>query len=740
MYAAFGLSRKPDGLARPGLRGRRRRPQPDRVAVRPGLGQVPLERLRHLPAGRARAIISTDAGRRRRAGVPQRLFPRHGPAGHGHLPEGLPVAVRSAQGRRRRLVAHRHPRLRGDGRQGPAGLPRLPARTPTATASSSRSSRASSPRRPTPTSKDRAPSGDAHRPAAEDEPARRSTLYRSHGIDLAREPLEIAVCAQHNNGGFRASIWWESNVRGLFPVGEVCGTHGVNRPGGSALNAGQVGSARAALFIARRRAGRPLADAAFARAAEALVLEKRALAEAMMARGSERALCRRRPASPRSGGGCRPAAPSSGTRPRSARSRPAAAELWRRARRETPGALRPGPAPGVQGPGHQPDPRRLSRGDRRISRPGREEPGLLSRPRPGREDAAPASRGALGVLARRGRRFRRREHPRGPARRRGPDAHTLGPRPAHPGRRRAGSRRSGTTSGTTGSSSRRNELAQEAAHRGARRRRHRRRPRHRPGHRPRPGPRGVRRRRHRHRLRSRQPEEGPLRGQGPGRSARRAVPAGRGRHRPDRGPRPDARRGGRSVRRGSTSWSTTPASPRSKRVDILETAPESYDRLLAVNARGPFFLTQNAAKRMAAQKARGRTASGRRSSSSPPSRPSSPRPSRAEYCISKAALSMTAALFADALAAKGINVYEVRPGIIATDMTAGVKDKYDRLIAGGPRPPGTLGPSRGRRPGRGRARPGRLRLLDRGRHRGQRRHEHPPALITGRGVCGPGPV
>jgi succinate dehydrogenase/fumarate reductase flavoprotein subunit len=109
-------------------------------------------------------------------------------------------------------------------------------------------------------------------------------LYRSHGIDLAREPLEIAVCAQHNNGGFRGSIWWESNVRGLFPVGEVCGTHGVTRPGGSALNAGQVGSARAALFIARRRAGRPLATSAFVRAAGAAVLEKYGLAGAMLGR------------------------------------------------------------------------------------------------------------------------------------------------------------------------------------------------------------------------------------------------------------------------------------------------------------------------------------------------------------------------------------------------------------------------------------------------------------------------
>ncbi|MGD2294348.1 MAG: FAD-binding protein [Candidatus Aminicenantes bacterium] len=77
-------------------------------------------------------------------------------------------------------------------------------------------------------------------------------LYKNHGIDLEREYLEIAVCAQHNNGGLRGNIWWESNIRHLFPVGEVNGTHGVYRPGGSALNSGQVGSLRAALYISRR--------------------------------------------------------------------------------------------------------------------------------------------------------------------------------------------------------------------------------------------------------------------------------------------------------------------------------------------------------------------------------------------------------------------------------------------------------------------------------------------------------
>jgi NAD(P)-dependent dehydrogenase (short-subunit alcohol dehydrogenase family) len=127
-----------------------------------------------------------------------------------------------------------------------------------------------------------------------------------------------------------------------------------------------------------------------------------------------------------------------------------------------------------------------------------------------------------------------------------------------------------------------------------------------------------------------------------------------------------------------------------KRADILETGPASYDRLLAVNARGPFFLTQNAAKRMAAQKPR--------PDGVPPSivfitsiSAAVSSTSRPEYCVSKAALSMTATLFADALAAKGIGVYEVRPGIIATDMTAGVKEKYDRLIAGGLVPQGRWG-------------------------------------------------
>jgi len=88
-------------------------------------------------------------------------------------------------------------------------------------------------------------------------------LYEANGIDITKEYLEIAVCAQHNNGGLKGNIWWESNIKHLFPVGEVNGTHGVYRPGGSALNSGQVGSIRAALYISKRYDAEPPADQVF---------------------------------------------------------------------------------------------------------------------------------------------------------------------------------------------------------------------------------------------------------------------------------------------------------------------------------------------------------------------------------------------------------------------------------------------------------------------------------------------
>jgi succinate dehydrogenase/fumarate reductase flavoprotein subunit len=75
-------------------------------------------------------------------------------------------------------------------------------------------------------------------------------LYADHGIDLYRERLEIAVCAQHCNGGVAVDAHWQSTVTGLYAVGEAAGTFGVYRPGGSALNSTQVGALRAAEHIA----------------------------------------------------------------------------------------------------------------------------------------------------------------------------------------------------------------------------------------------------------------------------------------------------------------------------------------------------------------------------------------------------------------------------------------------------------------------------------------------------------
>ena len=83
-------------------------------------------------------------------------------------------------------------------------------------------------------------------------------LYASHGIDLSKEKLEIAVCAQHINGGVAVDANWESSVRGLYAAGEAAGTFGVYRPGGSALNATQVGALRAAEHIASLGSSEPL--------------------------------------------------------------------------------------------------------------------------------------------------------------------------------------------------------------------------------------------------------------------------------------------------------------------------------------------------------------------------------------------------------------------------------------------------------------------------------------------------
>ncbi|MEE6286960.1 FAD-binding protein [Georgenia sp. MJ173] len=104
-------------------------------------------------------------------------------------------------------------------------------------------------------------------------PAYNFYLERNPYVDLETELLEVDVCAQHNNGGLVVDSWWQSNVAGFFPVGEAGGAHGVYRPGGAALNSGQVGATRAAQFIASRRTEDPVSAEAFAAAAEPLLAD-----------------------------------------------------------------------------------------------------------------------------------------------------------------------------------------------------------------------------------------------------------------------------------------------------------------------------------------------------------------------------------------------------------------------------------------------------------------------------------
>lgn len=118
-----------------------------------------------------------------------------------------------------------------------------------------------------------------------------------------------------------------------------------------------------------------------------------------------------------------------------------------------------------------------------------------------------------------------------------------------------------------------------------------------------------------------------------------------------------------------------------KRIDLLEMTEESFDRVLSVNLKGAMFLTQLAAKQMISQpplsESKGTIINIASISSDTVSL------NRGEYCVSKAGLSMLTKLFAARLAEEGIYVYEVRPGIIETDLTAGVKEKYDALFEQG---------------------------------------------------------
>ncbi len=118
------------------------------------------------------------------------------------------------------------------------------------------------------------------------------------------------------------------------------------------------------------------------------------------------------------------------------------------------------------------------------------------------------------------------------------------------------------------------------------------------------------------------------------------------------------------------------------RADLLDASPESFDRLIRINLRGPYFLTQAVARWMIQQR-----------EADPSSRPAIVNVSsisatvvstnRGDYCLSKAGVAMATQLWAARLGEHGIGVYEVRPGVIHTDMTAGVTEKYDKLLAEG---------------------------------------------------------
>jgi 3-oxoacyl-[acyl-carrier protein] reductase len=123
----------------------------------------------------------------------------------------------------------------------------------------------------------------------------------------------------------------------------------------------------------------------------------------------------------------------------------------------------------------------------------------------------------------------------------------------------------------------------------------------------------------------------------------------------------------------------------SVRADVLEAGEESFDRLIAINLKGPYFLTQQAARWMIEQRAGARLGAGYAPRIVTVSSISTYTASvnRGDYCLSKAGLGMLTKLFAVRLAEHGVGVYEVRPGVIKTDMTAPVGDKYDKLIADG---------------------------------------------------------
>lgn len=111
-------------------------------------------------------------------------------------------------------------------------------------------------------------------------------FYRARGVDLETERLEIALCAQHNNGGLGMDAWWKTNVEHFFAVGEVAASHGVYRPGGSALNAGQVGAVRAAQYIANTVSEQTVSNEEFRELIKAYYIEAKETATCVLMQGT----------------------------------------------------------------------------------------------------------------------------------------------------------------------------------------------------------------------------------------------------------------------------------------------------------------------------------------------------------------------------------------------------------------------------------------------------------------------
>jgi 3-oxoacyl-[acyl-carrier protein] reductase len=119
------------------------------------------------------------------------------------------------------------------------------------------------------------------------------------------------------------------------------------------------------------------------------------------------------------------------------------------------------------------------------------------------------------------------------------------------------------------------------------------------------------------------------------------------------------------------------------RVDLTQTTEESYDEVMEVNLKGPFFLSQMAARYWLERPGQSRLAAGYHLLFITSISADTVSVNRGEYCLSKAGLAMTTQLWAARLAGHGVHVHEIRPGIMETDMTAGVKERYNRLLRDG---------------------------------------------------------